>query len=74
MNFDFDDFLFLGKAVAIVSVCITLVIGAGIAAGSSQCKQFGKRSQVETTYEFPSGCFVKVDGQFIPRETWRVVK
>ena len=53
---------------AFVGGCILL----GYLFTSYQCDNLSLITGKPTKYDFVSGCFVKIDGNWVPEERWRV--
>lgn len=59
--------LFVAGMVLLVAV----LIGGKYWLDSCSCDQLGEMTGKETKWRVLSGCYVKVDGRWIPRDSWR---
>jgi hypothetical protein len=69
----------ISEMVAIAAVIILLGVallgGLGYAnycIDKSACDQLGRRTKNMTIYEYPSGCFVVIEGRWVPAAHWRI--
>lgn len=55
---------------AVVSAFLVMIV-ATVGMGKIGCDDLGDNSAVKTKYSWISGCYVHVDGRWIPRDSWR---
>lgn len=71
-----NDFLDFAKFCAWPMVALVVFIAGTVALGygcdNYNCSNLGTISGKETRYDVISGCFVKIDGQWVPVSRWRV--
>lgn len=58
--------IFLGVVLVFVGV-----LGAMVALATHSCHQVGDQMELSTEYRFPSGCYVEIDGEWIPGGSYR---
>lgn len=59
--------------LGVVTLVLTIVCGVGFVAANldrASCLEGGENAGTTVHYELLSGCYVKVDGRFIPYDRW----
>lgn len=70
MNSLYDCLMYIIVIVLGVSIGLTLYFAVEF----SMCKQFGQQVEHPVIYRIPSGCFVQVNEQWIPKKNFYVIK
>ena len=66
-----EDWLRFALSGVLVIVGILAVIASlGYTMASWDCSNTGKAAQVETRFDFPSGCYVKIRDRWVPADKW----
>lgn len=64
----------MNDGVILLAVTVGLIVilfGGAMACSELTCEDLGDNSDVKTKYSWVSGCYVRVDGRWIPRDSWR---
>lgn len=62
--------ILLGVLGAIVTVLYVIVALIAVPIDRAACRQTGAQAGLAVRYEFPAGCFIRVDDQWVPEDRW----
>ena len=70
-----DDIVFILGMVLIVLIILAAVIIPGLIISNFQCSQFGQQTEMQTTFRVLTGCYVQIDGRWVPQDSyWKYIK
>lgn len=75
MNSNIEEFIYGVIAITVgIIFTVSLIVGFVFAVRQYerlQCNRLSQTASVATRFDNINGCYVKVNGRFIPRENWR---
>ena len=70
--FDFLEFLsFMALVFFALGIFLGAMFGLGIKLDKAECAAYNKATSIETKYEFPAGCFMKVDDTWLSWDEYK---
>ncbi len=68
-------YLFIALLLAVVSFCCcSFLLLSPVAMVKTECSNSSKITGLETRWMLVSGCFIKTEGGWIPRDAWNGVQ
>lgn len=70
----------MGKAFEVVvgllmvTFAMLLVVGSLRGCEAWTCDDMGRTAEVETKFDWLTGCYVKINGHWVPSSRWRAVE
>lgn len=55
-----------------VSIAFAMILLIAFPIMKSDCKNISKNTGKETHLDYRSGCYIKINGEFVPISNWRV--
>jgi len=57
--------------IGAIVLVFAIALGFGRGVGAIACVDIESQTKYETKFSIFSGCYVHVDGRWVPRESWR---
>lgn len=55
-----------------IAILFIVFASCGYFVEVESCNALQEESKLETKHEFWNGCFVKIDGKWVPQKNWKV--